>query len=205
VTFCLGLLLALGLSIIGVSPCSAQQQLMEPFTPAARWSQYLHRTYDPGRLGFLAVDTAIDDVMREPACWDSGARSYGRRYARALERRVVKNTAELAAGLLTGEDLRYRPNRSASVQGRVWRAVRSSVTAQMPDGTLRPAYSRFFAGTITNVSTANWTRQRVRPEWLARSLAWGSLDQIQTNMMDEFGPDLRRIGMRVWKGVRPHR
>jgi hypothetical protein len=177
---------------------------MEPFTPSARWSQYLHRTYEPARLGLLAVDTAVDDVLREPACWDSGARSFGRRYARALERRVIKNTAELATGLLTGEDLRYRPNRSSSVQGRVWRAVRSSVTAQMPDGTLRPAYSRFFAGTLTNVSTAHWTRQQVRPEWLAKSLAWGTLDQMQTNMMDEFGPDLRRIGMRVWKGVRPH-
>ena len=40
------------------------------------------------------------------------------------------------------------------LKGRVWNAVRASVTAQMPDGTSRPAYTRFFAGTVTNVATA---------------------------------------------------
>jgi hypothetical protein len=195
--------LALGL-IVGASTGLAQQQFAEPFTPSARWSQYLHRTYSPARLGFLAVDTAIDDAMREPACWDSGASSYARRYARALERRVIKNTTELAGGLLTGEDLRYYPSRSSSVPRRAWNAVRSSVTAQMPDGSRRPAYTRFFAGAVTNASTAHWTRQQIRPEWLARSLGWSALDQVQTNMMDEFGPDMRRFGMRLWKRVRPY-
>jgi hypothetical protein len=34
---------------------------------------------------------------------------------------------------------------------------------------------------------------------------WSStLDQAQTNMLDEFGPDLRRIGIRIWNGVRHH-
>ena len=106
-------------------------------------------------MGFLAVDTAIDAVLREPACWDSGAASYGRRYARAFESRVVRNSAELATGILTGEDLRYRASQSHSVQGRLWNAVRSSVTAQMPDGTRRPAYTRFFAIELANVSTAS--------------------------------------------------
>jgi hypothetical protein len=27
---------------------------------------------------------------------------------------------------------------------------------------------------------------------------------MQTNLLDEFGPDLRRIGMRLWKRSRPH-
>ena len=192
----------LGLAIVGALPGAAQPPLAEPFTPSARWSQYLHRTYDPSRLGFLAVDTAIDNMMREPACWDSGADSYARRYARALERRVIRNSAELVGGLLTGEDLRYRPSQPSSVRGRVWSAVRGSVMARMPDGTSRPAYTRFFAGTLTNVSTANWTRERIGPERLARSLGWSTLDQIQTNLLNEFGPDFRRIGMRAWKRVR---
>jgi hypothetical protein len=194
-------LLALGL-ILSASTCFAQQQFAEPFTPSARWSQYVHRTYAPARLGFLAADTAIDNALREPACWDSGASSYARRYARALERRVIKNTTELATGLLTGEDLRYYSSRSSSVPRRAWNAVRSSVTAQMPDGSRRPAYTRFFAAALTNASTAHWTSQHIGPEWMARSVAWSALDQAQTNMIDEFGPDLRRIGMRLWNRVR---
>jgi len=148
------------------------------------------------------VDTAIDDLLRQPACWDSGAGSYGRRYVRSFERRVIRNSAEFATGLVTGEDLRYRPSRSSSFRGRVWNAVRSSALAQMPDGEIRPAYTRFFAGTLANVSTAHWTRQHIRTAWLAESLAWSTLDQVQTNMIDEFAPDLRRFGARIWKRVR---
>ncbi len=196
-------MLALGLSIAGACSLGAQQQLLEPYTDSVRWSQYLHRTYDPTRLGLLAVDTAVDQLMREPACWDYGAASYARRYFRSVERRVVKNTTELAGGLLTGEDLRYRMSRSSSLKGRVWNAMISSVSAQMPDGSSRPAYTRFAAVTVTSVATGNWTRDPIRPARLGRTLAWSTLDQVQTNMIAEFGPDLRRFGTRVWKRVRP--
>jgi len=190
---------ALVLWIAGTCYCHAQQELVEPFTPSARWSHYLHRTYGPARFAFLAADTAIDHAMREPACWNSAASSYGRRYARSFERRVIRNTTELATGLLTGEDLRYRVSRSHSFHERVWSAIRGSVIARMPDGSERPAYTRFFASAVASVSTANWTRQRVQPGWLAQSAAWSTLDQIQTNLLDEFGPDLRRMGARIWK------
>ena len=144
----------------------AAQQLAEPFTPSARWSLYVHRTYSPARMGLLAVDTAVDHALRQPACWDFTANSYERRFARAFQSRVVKNSAELVAGLLTGEDLRYRRSRSSSIQGRLWNALRSSVTAQMPDGSKRPAYTRFFASEIASVSVASWTRQPVQPRRL---------------------------------------
>src|SRR5262249_40949375 len=152
----------------------------EPFTPAARWSYYVHRTYAPERVGFLAADTAIDHLMRQPACWDSAANSYGLRFARAMERRIVKNTAELAGGLLTGEDLRYRRSASTAFRPRLWNAIRSSVTARMPDGAMRPAYTRFAASAIANVSTSHWTRPRIGPASVMDSLAWCALAQMQT-------------------------
>ena len=189
----------------GTPLCSAQQQLAEPFTPSVRWSHYIRRTYGPARFAILAVDTTIDHAFREPACWDSAAGSYGRRYARSFERRAIRNTAELTMGLLTGEDLRYRASRSSPFWGRVWGAMRSSITAQMPDGTKRPAYTRFFASALASVSTAHWTRQRIQPGWLAQSLAWSTLDQIQTNLLDEFGPELRRMGTHIWTRVHSHR
>ena len=119
-----------------------------------------------------------------------------------LQGRVVKNSAELLTGLLTGEDLRYRRSRSQSIHGRFWNALRSSVTAQMPDGSRRPAYTRFFASEVASISVASWTRQPVQPRRLVYTLWSSTLDQAQTNMLDEFGPDLRRFGMRLWKGVR---
>jgi hypothetical protein len=194
--------LALILTIAGAS-LSTAQQLPEPFTRADRWSRYLHRTYGPSRMGFLAVDTAIDQASSGSDCWRSGAAGYGRRYARAFQSRVIRNSAEMATGILTGEDLRYHASQSRSFHGRLWNAVRSSVTAQMPDGTRRPSYTRFFADELATLSTARWGRHPIRPEWFMRSLTCSTLDQVQTNILDEFSPDLRRIGVRIWKRVRP--
>src|SRR5260370_12661451 len=192
------------LLLIGGASLSTAQQLPEPFTPSDRWSHYLHRTYGPARMGFLAVDTAIDQAWSGPGCWHSGAPDYGRRFARAFQSRVVRNSAELATGILTGEDLRYHASRSHSFHVRLWNALRSSVTAQMPDGTTRPSYTRFFAIELASVSTVPWGRQPIRPEWLMKSLTRSTLDQAQTNILDEFGPDLRRIGLHIWNRVHPH-
>jgi hypothetical protein len=183
---------------LGVSSAVAP----EPFTPAERWRHYVHRTYSAPRLGLLAAETSLDQLMAEPACWDRGPASYARRYTRSLERRVLRNTAELGAGLLTGEDLRYTRSTSVRPSARFWNAFRGALFARMPDGTQRPAYTRIFAGAVADISTAHWVRQPLLPSWMAQSLAWSTLDQIQTNLLDEFGPDLRRTGRRLWNNVR---
>jgi hypothetical protein len=129
------------LLVLQAFPGVAQAQSVEPsttapFTSSERWSAYLHRTFSPSRTGILAVETAFDQLQRQPHCWDNSAGSYAQRYARAFDRRLIKNTAELAAGLVTGEDLRYQRSHSRSVHGRVWHALQSSVTAQMGEGDL---------------------------------------------------------------------
>ncbi len=180
----------------------AQTQFSEPYTPEARWSHYLRRTYGPARLGLLGADTAIELVLGTPSSWDSAAASYGRRYAQALARRMIKNTAELTTGLITGEDLRYRSSQSRSFRGRIWSSLRGAVTARMPDGGQRPAYTRYFAGQLANLATAHWMRQAICPGWMLQSLGWSALDQAQTNLLAEFGPDLRRIGFGLLRRIR---
>jgi len=193
--------LALALSIAGAS-AFAQQAVPDTFTASERWANYLHRTYAPERLAYLAADSAMDHAMREPACWDYTAESYGMRFARSMGRRMIRNTTELAGGLLTGEDLRYRPSSSHHMADRVWNALRSAVTARMPDGSRRPAYTRFFATTATDLATAHWVNSPIQPGWMAQSFAWSVVGQAETNLLDEFQPDFRRIGMGLWKRVR---
>jgi len=195
------------LCLFGVVAGLAQTQPVESlqadsFGPSERWSHYLHRTFGPLRLGVLAAETALDHARQEPACWDASAGSYAQRYARAFDRRLIRNSTELAAGLLTGEDLRYKQSQSHSMQGRLWHALLSSVTAQMPDGTRRPAYTRFLAAAGTDLATAHWTGQPIRVEWASRSLGWSLLDQMQTNVLDEFEPEIRRVAGRLWKAPR---
>jgi hypothetical protein len=172
-----------------------------PFTTAERWSYYLRRTYHPQRLGILAVETALDHALRQPACWDRSPTSYLTRYSRSFDRRLIRNTAEFGAGLLTGEDLRYQRLGAGSLHARVWHAVGGAFLAHMNDGRPRPAYTRFVGATIAEVGTAHWTRQNITPKWLGHALAEGALDQIETNLLDEFAPDLRRIGKVLRRGL----
>jgi hypothetical protein len=199
--------LALLLSLIGASSAVAQAQPVEPptsgpLTPSARWALYLHRTFGPTRLAVLAAETAVDHGFGEPRCWDASAGAYAQRYARVFDRRLIRNTTELATGILTGEDLRYRKSRSRSIQGRAWSAIRASMVARMPDGRERPAYSRFFASAATELSTAHWTGQPIRTQWVLRSVGWSAVDQAETNLLDEFSPDIRRIATSLWHRAR---
>jgi hypothetical protein len=171
------------------------------FTAAERFSYYVHRTYSPHRLFVLGIETGIDHALSQPTCWDQGAGSYATRYARALDRRMIRNTAEFGAGLLTGEDLRYRPLASGRLRGRVWHAVRAAFVARMPGGGERPAYTRFAASAVVEVGTAHWTGQRITAGWLAGVLGSGALDQIETNLLDEFAPDIRRLGRQLRRSM----
>jgi hypothetical protein len=196
------LALALPLSLIAFSLGVAHAQSTDsvsggPYNVSARWSQYLHRTFGPSRLGTLAAETAVDQGFGTPSCWDDSGASYAQRYARAFDRRLIRNTSELAAGILTGEDLRFQKSQSHAVRARIWNAVRTSVEARMPDGTERPAYTRFLASAITELSTAHWAGQPIQANWLFQALAWSTLGQVETNLLDEFGPDIRRVAGRL--------
>ena len=92
--------------------------------------------------------------------------------------------------------------REAMFHQRVWNSVRSAFVARMPDGSLRPAYTRFGAATVAELSTAHWIGRPIKSGWLAQALASSTLDQIQTNLLDEFEPDIRRIGRRLSKRLR---
>ena len=51
------------------------------------------------------------------------------------------------------------------------------------------------------VSTAQWTGQHITAGWLAQVMAEGALDKVETNLPDEFTPDLRRIGKTLGRGL----
>jgi hypothetical protein len=197
---------ALLLGIVTLSAVAHAQSVESPpgesFTLSERWSHYLRRTYGPARSGYLAAEIAFDQMLGEPACWDKSAGSYAQRYGRAFDRRLIRNTVEFTAGFLTGEDLRYRSSRSGSIPRRIWDAAQSALTARMPDGRKRPAYTRFLASAVVETSTTHWTGQRIQPGWAFQAVGWSALDQIETNLLDEFSPDIRRFAKHLWQARR---
>src|SRR3954449_7349685 len=136
-----------GVLTASLLPAQKPNSLAEPQPPrfdlSQRWKHYVHRTYSAPRLSLLAAESAVDHALREPACWDRAGTSYAQRYMRAIDRRVIRNTAEFASGVLTGEDLRYVRSRSVRPSGRAWYAVRSAFQARTSDGAVRPAYTRY--------------------------------------------------------------
>lgn len=182
--------------------CPGQQVAETPFTPADRWAHYLRRTYGPDRLGILMAETSFEHLLHDPEMWDRSATSLGRRFGVSLERRVIRNTAEMGAGLVTGEDLRYSRSQSEGLKRRMLHSAFSSVTARMPSGRRRPAYTRFFAAAVTEASTAHWRGRPISGGGLLESLGWSAIGQVQTNLLDEFAPDLRRVGRRLWRKLR---
>jgi len=62
----LALLFGLMASLEVAHAQSADPSSSESFTPSARWSHYLRRTYGPSRSGLLAVETAFDQMLGQP-------------------------------------------------------------------------------------------------------------------------------------------
>ena len=63
-------------------------------------------------------------------------------------------------------------------------------------GTFRSErYSALKQITLDNV-------RNLEPQWVFQSLGWSALDQVETNLLDEFSPDVRRIATRLWDGAR---
>jgi len=71
----------------------------------------------------------------------------------------------------------------------------------MPDGRRRPAYTLFFSNAVAEIATAHWTGQPIRTRWAFQSVGWSALAKFETHVLDEFGPDIRRVTKRFWNAL----
>jgi len=168
-----------------------------------RFNAYLFRTYtDPGRLGWLLVDSATDTWTRSPHYWDRSAESYGMRVASAWGRRIVRNTVQFGFETALREDSRYRPSGEKGVGKRVLFAISHSVLAYKPDGSVEPMYGKIAAGVVATATSSTWHPQSTRTASLLCGIGDGALDRAGNNLLTEFEPDLKRFGVKAWKAIR---
>src|SRR5215471_1475763 len=120
-----------------------------------RWNDYVGRLHDWRAVGSIAGDTAFNEAFRSRECPHMEA-CFPHRFSGNLIRRTARLTTELGVGGLLGEDLRRRPSEMKGFRRRFLYAVEHAALAQGPDGTWRPAYSRF-AGTFAGIAvSAAW-------------------------------------------------
>jgi hypothetical protein len=173
---------------------------VEEFTFQKRLAWYTKITYtDPWRHAWLIGEvTANDFLFGGIERWGSGLSGWGVSLAAVYGQRVVANTTELFAGQLIGDDARYRPSGKKGVRRRAWFATTHAFTAQARSGNTRPAYSRCIAVTTGALIANQWLPHPKTGADLSRTLIFGITDKIQDDLLEEFSPDLKRFGRRIW-------
>jgi hypothetical protein len=176
----------------------------EKFDFKARFAWYAKRTYTnlwghANLIGEVTVDDfAFGDVKR----WGTGLSGWGKSLAPVYGQRVVDNTTEFLLGALVGDDARYRPSEKRGIVRRGLHATVDAFTARAKSGNTRPAYSRIIAVT-TGILIANQWRSKPETGYtLSRALAFGVTDKIQGDLLQEFTPDLKHMGNKIWRKIR---
>jgi hypothetical protein len=168
-----------------------------------RWDNYVERTYDWKLMTAVAAESAIDQSLQLSKCWRPPY-CVPHHIGHALIRRTTRNTLELAAGELLGEDIRRRPSGLTGLRRRAVFALLHAPLARDSNGDWRPAYSRF-AGTLSAVVVSRaWDGRPITAGSLAQSFGWTASSYFQDALFTEFEPDLRRLGRNAWRNhVRP--
>ena len=80
--------------------------------------------------------------------------------------------------------------------------MKTVVLAPRPDGHLAPAWGRFAGVVGSNVVMDAWLPSRLTtPRETAERIAAAMAGRVATNLLTEFGPDLRR---KLFKGRKAH-
>jgi hypothetical protein len=147
-------------------------------------------------------DSAVDHWSRAPHQWDRSAESYSYRIASGWGRRIVSNTAQFGVEAILHEDSRYRRSGERRFGTRVLFALRHSVLAYKPDGSVEPMYGRMAAGVIAAAASSTWRPQSISAGSLLAGLGQSAVDRSAGNLLMEFEPDLKRFGSRTWNTIR---
>jgi len=171
-----------------------------PFDWQARWQHYLHRTYSWERLGFLAADSAFEQLMGEPREWGRRPHSFAYRYSAGLGGRVVRNSIELGAGAALHEDIRFRPSGARTFRGRIKYAFWQAFTGQR-DGRRAFAYSRLAGTAGGTLAISLWEPRPLTASRFFEGVGFGFAGHLQNSFLNEFSGDLKAAGRAVRRKI----
>jgi hypothetical protein len=174
------------------------------FDVKARSAWYVERTYtNPWPNINLIGGVAVDDfVFGGEKRWGNGLSGFGKALAPAYGQRVINNTTEFFLGTLIGDDARYQPSEKRGLIKRSMHATVGAFTARTESGRSHPAYSRIVAISTGTLISNQWRSNPMTGYSLTGALVFGVTDQIQNDLAQEFSPDLKRFGRKVWRKIR---
>ena len=202
VGYCLRLLVLLSL-LLQASAAAQGQETPPPTSPATsapQFERYLDRTYGWQTLSWLATDTAIDLLRSRPE-WGRGPGGFGCQYASAFGRRLISNSAQLGVGLVLHEDTRFHPSQRRGFLPRMQYAITHAFLASVPGGKFEPAYARFAAIASGALIAPAWHQRSLSASGFFEDFTFGMLGQLQNSLLNEFSPDLQKLGRNLRKKV----
>jgi hypothetical protein len=176
---------------------------IEKFDFKARFTWYAKRTYtDPWPHANLIGGVAVDDfVFGGEKRWGSGLSGLGKALAPAYGQRVINNTTEFSLGALIGDDARYQSSEKRGIVKRSLHATIDAFTARTGSGKTHPAYSRIIAITTGTLISNQWRSDPTTGYNLSGALVFGVTDKIQDDFIQEFSPDLKRLGHKALRKI----
>ena len=174
--------------------------LTPPLTSAEQFQHYLDRTYGWQTMSWLATDTALDHLRSRPE-WGRGPGGFGCQYASAFGRRLISNSVELGVGLVLHEDTRFHLSQRRGFLPRMKYAMTHAFLDSVPGGKFEPAYARFAAVTSGALITPAWHQRSLSASGFFEDFTFGMLGQLQNSLLNEFSPDLQKLGRNVRKKV----
>jgi hypothetical protein len=179
-------------------------QNLPSFDMAERWEHYLRRTYSWQRMGLLGADVGVDMVLSRPADGRS-VHCYNDRYLGAFFRRSSRTTVELVAGAALHEDIRRRESGRKGFFPRLSYALSHTFTAYQPDGHSSVSWSRII-GAVGGIAVyETWNQRPITTGIVGRELSFAMASNFQDSLLMEFGPDMKRFGLRLKNRFMPRR
>jgi hypothetical protein len=192
-------LMVFPIAIGGIACAQSDTRPVDPFTKEQRIQYFLQRTFSWQKMARLGADSVADQLFGGSTRWGGGSSGLASRYFDSLGTRVASNSIELGLGLALHEDGRYKHSGETGFRRRFLYATTHALLASVPDGGFRPAYSRIAASFGAEFISTTWRPQRISPGESLRSGAFNLLDRFPNSYLDEFSPDLMKLGRRVWR------
>lgn len=192
---------AMGVAAWVAGPLTAQ---VSP-TFGERFQEFSRRTFSWQRMLIAGADTTIDQAIGQPDWWSRDAHGFAYRYSDRIGRRLVRNSTEMFASALLGEDNRF----SQSSERRFFSRVRHvfAQTAGSADGSKKVLVSRLLATAAAVVASTAWRRRPIAGRDIVDGCAWGYVAHLENSFVAEFGPDLkafgRRLAFKLFRGSQP--
>jgi hypothetical protein len=166
-----------------------------PYTPITLKQKYIYsieQMFSGPRLAAILAHAAIDHTEVLPHAWGSNAPAFGVRTASLFGRGFIRAT--IASGIrgLDHEDPRYFYSHKKSNWDRTKYAIAHTFEVRNDNGSMMPAYSRFFGDLAMPFLAQTWRPSGVNAPDALRSAGIGLGMGIGMTVAQEFWPDVKR-------------